>query len=127
MTDAITQTPFPGKFKSSTQTYDLFSVQPHNEKQFRSACSDLDVDIITFDFSEPLSYKIRSTQVSLAISRGIYFEICYSQAIEQQKFLRNAISGVQSLMKACKGRNLIMGSGAKDFMYLRPPRDVENL
>lgn len=127
MSDAILQTPFPGRFRSSVSSYDLLSVQPSSEKQFRSACSDLDVDIISLDISKPLSFKIRATQVNLAISRGICFEIRYSQAVERHEALGNIVAGAKSLLKACKGRNLIVSSGTGNPFHARPPQDVENL
>ena len=40
-----------------TRTYDLLAVQPVSERAFTSACTTLDVDIITFDLARRLPFR----------------------------------------------------------------------
>jgi len=63
-----------------------------------------------------------------AINRGIFLEICYSQAINDDPGKRrNFISNVLSIVRATKGRGLIISSEAKDVLGVRPMSDMVNL
>lgn len=63
-----------------------------------------------------------------AVSRGIRFEVCYSQALSADTRGRaNFISNVTSLIRATRGRGLMISSEAKDVLSLRAPADVVNL
>lgn len=63
-----------------------------------------------------------------AVSRGIRFEVCYSQALSADTRGRaNFISNVTSLIRATRGRGLMISSEAKDALSLRAPADVVNL
>lgn len=63
-----------------------------------------------------------------AISRGIRFEICYSQALTADARGRaNFISNVTNLVRTTRGRGIFLSSEAKDALSLRGPADVVNL
>lgn len=67
-----------------------------------------------------------------AVNRGVRFEICYAQGMgvggsgsaEQR---RNFISNVVGIVRATKGRGLVVSSGAGDVLGVRGPADVLNL
>lgn len=67
-----------------------------------------------------------------AVARGSRFEICYSQALaatgaEASRHRANFIGNVQGLIRATKGRGLVLSSEAKSALGLRGPADVVNL
>ena len=45
------------------------------------ACLKLDVDLIYFDLSKPLPCKLVIRDLTIAIKRGIHFEIDYNPAL----------------------------------------------
>jgi len=45
------------------------------------ACSVLDIDIISLDFSSRLPFYLKLPMINLAIERGIHFEINYSASL----------------------------------------------
>lgn len=108
-------------------TYDLLAVRPGSEKAFQHACSTLNVDIISLDLSQRLPFYMKYPQVSLAMDRGLHFEICYSPAIRDVTARRNVIANAQELVKMTKGKNIILSSEAHCDFELRPPEDVSNL
>jgi len=109
------------------QSYDILAVQPMNEKALQLCCGSIDCDIISLDFSGKLPFRVKHGPVSLAISKGAYFEITYSAAIQDLQARRNLIANVYSLVKTTKGKNLILSSAASNALEIRGPYDVINL
>lgn len=63
-----------------------------------------------------------------AVSRGVRFEICYSQALTADPRGRaNFISNATNLIRATRGRGIIISSEAKSAFGLRAPADIVNL
>eukprot|EP01135_Chromosphaera_perkinsii_P008011 Nk52_evm83s1073 gene=Nk52_evmTU83s1073 len=108
-------------------TYDLVAVVPGNEKVFQMVCSTLDVDIISFDFSRRIPFYFKMPPVGLAIERGLYFEITYSASIRDSSARRNLFHNAASLLRATKGKNVIISSAAERALDLRTPFDIANL
>ena len=64
-----------------------------------------------------------------AIRRGIRFEICYAQAVQDggAEKRRNFISNTLAIVRATRGRGLVVSSEARTAMGVRAPADVGNL
>jgi ribonuclease P/MRP protein subunit RPP1 len=65
-----------------------------------------------------------------AVQRGVRFEVCYSQALGEGAGAReraNFIGNVQALVRATKGRGVVIASEARGVLGLRGPADVVNL
>jgi ribonuclease P/MRP protein subunit RPP1 len=107
--------------------YDVVAVRPCDERTFQQACTGLDVDVISIDFTQRLPYHLKLQHVQQAVERGIYFEICYSPMIKDASCRRNLISNSMSLLRACKRSNVFMSSAASRAFDLRGPYDVMNL
>ncbi|XP_039191913.1 ribonuclease P protein subunit p30 isoform X3 [Crotalus tigris] len=107
--------------------YDIFAVFPKNAKLFHVACTTLDVDLVCVDVTEKLPFFIKRPSVNVAIERGIYFELIYVPAIKDSTMRRYTISNACSLMQICRGKNIILSSGAEKPIQLRSPYDVANL
>ena len=107
--------------------YDLISVQPNSEKTFIAICGNVDVDLISLDLSSKLPFYIKTSTVSLAISKGIYFEISYSKSIHDLNARKNLVLNARNLIRATRGKNLIISSNAQNAMHLRGPYDLMNL
>uniref|UniRef100_A0A0B6ZST8 RNase P subunit p30 n=1 Tax=Arion vulgaris TaxID=1028688 RepID=A0A0B6ZST8_9EUPU len=109
------------------QAYDIIAVQATSEKTFQLACSTLDVDIISLNFSENLGFSLKRPMVKMAAKRGIHFEIVFSPALLDNSVKRNIISNALSLVRTGGGKNIILSSGSKQPLDLRSPYDVVNL
>lgn len=108
-------------------TYDLIAVKTKNEKIFQSICTEQDCqnfDIITFDISDQLLYTVKKTQILEVIRKGISIEICYSSAISDKEKKKQVLSNCLEIIKATKGKNLIISSQAYNFIYHRSPFDL---
>nr|XP_003223841.1 PREDICTED: ribonuclease P protein subunit p30 [Anolis carolinensis] len=107
--------------------YDIFAVFPKNGKLFHVACTTLDVDLVCINVTEKLPFYIKRPSVSVAIDRGIYFELLYVPAIKDSTMRRYTVSNALSLMQICRGKNIVLSSAAERSLHLRGPYDVANL
>uniref|UniRef100_A0A672P0W0 Ribonuclease P protein subunit p30-like n=1 Tax=Sinocyclocheilus grahami TaxID=75366 RepID=A0A672P0W0_SINGR len=81
------------------KSFDLVAVYPKTEKLFHAACMTFDVDIICIAVAEKQDTTMRRYTIANAIS----------------------------LMEVCKGKNIIVSSGAERPLELRGPYDIANL
>jgi ribonuclease P/MRP protein subunit RPP1 len=111
-------------------TYNLLALRPTDEKTLQLCCTSLECDLISLDLSQRLGYPLKFKTVSSALQRGIRFEICYSPAIQSSgnsEARRNLISGAGQLIRATRGRGMILSSEARNALGVRAPYDVMNL
>ncbi|KAK3355126.1 RNase P subunit p30-domain-containing protein [Neurospora tetraspora] len=117
------------------RSYDLLALRPTNDKAFSWACLSTTEPpaIISLDLTQFLGFHIHHRTAMAAVHRGTRFEICYSQAfssgntVDAQRARSNFIGNVLGLLRATKGRGIIVSSEAKSALGLRGPADVVNL
>lgn len=107
--------------------FDLVAVQPSSEKLLLMAVQSTEIDIVTFDASKKLNFRIRTAVARQAVDNGIMFEICFGDAMRDAQSRKNAISNARRIVDATKGKNIIISSGASDPLLLRGPYDLINL
>lgn len=114
---------------SLTQAYDLVALRPQNEKSLLNACTNLECDVISIDMSVRLPYHFKFKMLSAAIARGVRLEICYGPAVTGSGLdaRRNLIGNAMALVRATRGRGIIISSEAKRALGVRAPWDVINL
>lgn len=85
--------------------------------------------MISVDLSVRLPYHFKFKMLSAAISRGVRIEICYGPGITGSGLdaRRNLIGNATSLIRATRGRGIIVSSEARRALGLRAPWDVINL
>ncbi|XP_013393013.1 ribonuclease P protein subunit p30 [Lingula anatina] len=107
--------------------YDITAVQPTTEKLFHNCCTSDDVDIITFDMTEKIPFKIKRPSINKALEMGIHFELTYSPAIRDPTLRKHSIRNAIKILTVCKGKNVVLSSGCERAVELRGPSDVANL
>lgn len=117
------------RLNSLTQTYDIVALRPTNEKALLNACTNLECDVISLDLSVRLPYHFKFKMLSAAVSRGVRLEICYGPGVTGSGLdaRRNLIGNAMSLIRATRGRGIIVSSEARRALCLRAPWDVINL
>ncbi|KAI1138196.1 PHP domain-like protein [Hypoxylon sp. FL0543] len=126
----------------AAQAYDILALRPHTEKAFQAACltvSATDVSLISLDLAARLPFYLRPKPCMAAVNRGLRFEICYGRAVGPGADARaraNFIGNVAQLVRATRGRGLVVSSGGEaagagagggGALALRAPADVVNL
>lgn len=117
------------RINNLAQAYDVLAVRPIDEKTLQQACQSLDCDIISMDMTQRLGFFFKFKMLSQAIERGIKFEICYSPGVmaKDSSARRNLIMNTTQLIRASRGRGLIISSEAKSAVGCRAPWDIINL
>lgn len=83
-------------------------------------------DIISFDMSEKLPYMLKRNPVYEAIRKGKYFELSYGSLFDSGK-RRLCLTNCLNLIKATKGKNLIVSSEVSNAIYRRTGDDLCSL
>lgn len=92
------------------------------------ACSTLECDLISLDFSARLPFPLKHKTVGAALLRGLSFEICYGASVTDVAARRNLIQNAAALIRATRGgRGIVLSSEARQVLALRAPEDVVNL
>ncbi|KAM3592658.1 uncharacterized protein V6R79_022995 [Siganus canaliculatus] len=109
------------------QRFDVLAVHPSTEKLFHAACTTYDVDIICVPVTEKLPYFFKKAPVNRAVDRGLVFEVSYAAAVRDATVRRYTIGNAVALTDSCKGKNVIVSSGAEKALELRGPYDITTL
>lgn len=112
---------------STSREFEVLAVRPTNEKTLQHACTQMDVDIISLDLSVRLPFYLKHSTIGSAISRGVYLEICYAAGLNDTTARRHLLSNAANLVRATRGRGLIVSSEASTALGLRGPYDIINL
>ena len=110
--------------------YDILALRPTNERALLQACQSLECDLISLDLSTRFPYHFKMKTLSGALQRGIKFEICYASGVlltDGGLARRNLISNATQLIRATRGRGIIISSEARRALGCRGPWDVVNL
>lgn len=118
------------RLQALNSAYDVLAIRPDNEKSLQQACQTLECDLISLDLSTRFPFYFKHTTMANALQRGVRFEICYGPGIlnsDGGASRRNLISNATQLIRATRGRGIIISSEAKRALACRGPADVVNL
>ncbi|KAL1879343.1 hypothetical protein VTK73DRAFT_7180 [Phialemonium thermophilum] len=130
------------KLPAFAAVYDIVAVRPTTEKAFAACCTNMsEFSIISLDLTAQYPFHFHPRTSMAAVSRGVRFEICYSQALfsasststssgltpADSRARANFIANVSGLVRATKGRGIIVSSEAAGPLALRGPADVVNM
>jgi ribonuclease P/MRP protein subunit RPP1 len=108
--------------------FDVLAVRPVDEKSLQLACNSLDCDIISLDLTQRYPFWFKLKTFSEAIKSGKRIELSYAQGVMGDSAMRrNLISNATQLIRATRGRGLIITSEAKSAVACRGPWDAINL
>ncbi|KAK2061909.1 PHP domain-like protein, partial [Colletotrichum caudatum] len=110
--------------------YDILAVRPTTEKAFQAACLSMaEPSLISLDLTQHFPFHFRPKPLMAAVSRGVRFEVCYAQVLAAPDARARAafVSNLASLVRATKGRGVVVSSEARSALGLRAPNDVVNL
>jgi ribonuclease P/MRP protein subunit RPP1 len=119
------------RFPTVAAAYDIVAVRPTTEKAFNAAClSVLDASLISLDLTMDYHFFFKPKPCMAAVRRGARFELCYGQTLDPGADARrraNFVGNLMGIVRATRGRGIVVSSEAKSALELRAPADVVNL
>ncbi|KAK8064767.1 ribonuclease P complex subunit Pop2 [Apiospora phragmitis] len=114
--------------------YDIVAVRPTTEKEFSHACQEVKIEVaslISLDLTQKFPFHFRPKPCMAAVSRGLRFEVCYGQTLRagagDPRTRAIWIGNLMELVRATRGRGIVVSSEARRVTELRGPADVVNL
>ncbi|KAI3399826.1 hypothetical protein diail_5623 [Diaporthe ilicicola] len=110
--------------------YDILACRPTTDKAFSAACTTMgEISMISLDLTQFFPFHFKPKPCMAAVNRGVYFEICYGQLVgsSDQRARSVWIANAIELLRATRGRGIVLSSEAKGPGSLRAPADVVNL
>lgn len=107
--------------------FDLIAIQPTNEKALGMVITNLEVDIITFNYSDYLKFWLKNKSVHAAVfSKKRKFEIVYRPMFDPTK-RANFINVCKNLVRASRLSGLFLSSGATLPAHIKSKFDLQIL
>lgn len=106
------------------QQYDIVAIMPLSERALTlattsSSTSSLDIDLLTFDYGKRLPALLKHKAMCACVKRGVKVEIVYGYALRDTQQRSYFVSGVRSVIRSCRGRGIVVSSGAKRSLECR--------
>ncbi|EDR28898.1 ribonuclease P protein subunit p30, putative [Entamoeba dispar SAW760] len=126
ITIEMTATQPTKSINSIGSSFELVAIKPMSDKVFVDACTSFQIDLITFNYSEQLSFRFHVPTLRTAMNRGLFFEIDLSPLLEQsdQKQKQSFILNATDLITATKGKSIILSSGATTINGFKGTKDL---
>lgn len=99
---------------------------PFTDQALQHCCQSFNGDLICFSVDKA-HINFSRKYYNLAIERKMYFEIPYAPAIINTNHRRDIIRRSHSYHSYGKSRNIILSSGATNYIQLRSPYEVAHL
>ncbi|KAJ0104152.1 rnase p subunit p30 [Diaporthe amygdali] len=118
------------RLPSVAAAYDILACRPTTDKAFSAACTTMsEISMISLDLTQFFPFHFKPKPCMAAVNRGVYFEICYGQLVgsSDQRARSVWIANVIELLRATRGRGIVLSSEGKGAGSLRAPADVVNL
>ncbi|KAH8412478.1 hypothetical protein KR009_002493 [Drosophila setifemur] len=107
--------------------FNLIAGQPKTDAALTHCCTTFNGDLVTFDPVAGSRLLVNRKAYTIAVRRGMFFEIKYGPAIADSNNRKDMIKVAQNFGTKGKSKNIIFSSGAEHQFQLRGPYDVANL
>ncbi|MCJ1310940.1 hypothetical protein MMC25_004608 [Agyrium rufum] len=112
--------------------YSLLALRPTCEKTLLFASQAPECDLISIDITIRYPFHFRPKTFAPVLNRGLKIELCYSGGVmgaagDALVARRNAIGNATEIIRATRGRGIVISSEAKKALGVRGPADVINL
>ncbi|KAJ8900966.1 hypothetical protein NDN08_000263 [Rhodosorus marinus] len=107
--------------------FDVVAVCPTSERQLK-LCMELDfINIVAFENSARIPFNIKPQLIASLEAQGMLVEVVYAPAIRDASMRRLVVVNGSSISRITGSKTLLISSGARHVLELRPARDVINL
>ena len=113
---------------ANTRAFDVVAVIPTSQAALVAACEHPAVTCIVIDGDGGrLPYTLPPPKLAMACERGAVFELQYCGALSDAAMRRAFFANGAAVVRAARGRGIVLSSGASAALHVRGPYDVRNL
>ncbi|CCF58108.1 hypothetical protein KAFR_0D04600 [Kazachstania africana CBS 2517] len=102
-----------------SQAFDIVAALPISERGLTLATTNLDVDLLTFDYGQRLPTFLKHKSICSCVNRGVKIEIVYGYAVRDIHARRQFVSNVRSVVRSSRSRGIVISSGSEGPLECR--------
>ncbi|CCK68895.1 RNA-binding RNA processing protein RPP1 KNAG_0B04610 [Huiozyma naganishii CBS 8797] len=102
-----------------SQAFDIVAALPISERGLTLATTNLDIDLLTFNYGQRLPTILKHKSICSCINRGVKVEIVYASALRDINSRRQFVSNVRSVVRSSRSRGVVVSSGAQSPLECR--------
>lgn len=110
-----------------SQAFDIVAALPISEKGLTLSTTNLDIDLLTFQYGSRLPTFLKHKSICSCVNRGVKLEIVYGYALRDVQARRQFVSNVRSVIRSSRSRGIVIGSGAMSPLECRNILGVTSL
>lgn len=110
-----------------SQSFDIVAAMPVSERALTLATTNLDVDVLTFQYSQRLPSYLKHKSICSCVARGVKLEIVYANALRDMQSRRQFIQNAKSVIRSSRSRGIVISSGAEKPLECRNILGVTSL
>ncbi|AET38710.1 RNA-binding RNA processing protein RPP1 Ecym_3212 [Eremothecium cymbalariae DBVPG len=112
----------PSKGQSLTKVssqFDIVAAMPISEKGLTLATTNLDIDLLTFEYGNRLPAFLKHKNICSCVNGGVKLEIVYANALRDMQTKRQFIINAKNVIRASRSRGIVVSSGAESPLECR--------
>ncbi|QLL33396.1 hypothetical protein HG536_0E03070 [Torulaspora globosa] len=110
-----------------SQHFDIVAALPVSERGVTLATTNLDIDLLTFNYGQRLPVFLKHKSICSCVKRGVKIEIVYAYALRDLQSRRQFVSNVRSVIRSSRSRGIVVSSGAQTALECRNILGVTSL
>lgn len=110
-----------------SQAFDLIAALPISEKGITLATTNLDIDILTFNYGQRFPTFLKHKSICSCVNRGVKIEITYAYALRDIQQRRQFVNNARSVIRSTRNRGIVISSGAENALECRNVLGITSL
>lgn len=110
-----------------SQEFDIIAAMPISEKGLTLATTNLDIDLLTFQYNQRLPAILKHKSICSCVNRGIKIEIVYGFILRDPQSRRQFIINARNVIRSTRSRGIVISSGANNSLECRNVKGVTSI
>lgn len=110
-----------------SQVYDIVAALPISERGLTVATTNLDIDLLTFNYGNRLPTFLKHKNICGCVKRGVKIEIVYGYSLRDIGQRRQFVQNVRGVIRSSRSRGIVVSSGVRNSLECRNILGVTSL
>lgn len=99
--------------------FDIVAAMPISERGLTLATVNLDIDMLTFQYSQRLPVFLKHKNICRCVKNGVKIELVYATALRDINSRKQFIINCKNVIRASRSRGIVISSGATSLLECR--------